>query len=94
MDRGKLSKMLGLLKYRAKDGKDETQKVEAANALLVYKSLVDPPSRAHFLSDFESNGAGKGPNALKFVLTFTKKLQNIQGTEIGATENFSTRFQL
>ena len=92
MDRGKLSKMLGLLKYRSGTGKDPIEKAEAERALSVYKNLVEPSHRAHFLADFESNGAGKGPNALKFAITFSKQLQNIQGTEVAATENFCTRF--
>ena len=57
------------------DRKDECQQ-----ALDIYRSLADHSERAAFLKDFESNGAGKTPGALKFALRYTKELKSTKET--------------
>ena len=88
---GKLSNMLGILRYNAEFGKNQEKKRDAAEALKIYKALADPSDRLHFLSEFEANGNGKGPSGLKFASTFKMQLDGGQKTELATEENFMTR---
>ena len=88
----KISMILGLLKYQAKEGKkDPARKAEAAEALEVYQALADPTDRNRFLEAFEVNGGGKSPGSLKFAGTFSKTLTNNKKKEWGVVEDFLTR---
>ncbi len=53
-----ISKMLGVLKYQASDGKNVTKKEEASKALAIYKTLADPAERHLFLKDFDGGKQG------------------------------------
>ena len=64
---------------------------ECQQALDIYRSLADHSERAAFLKDFESNGAGKTPGALKFALRYTKELKSTKEAEVAAVENWITR---
>ena len=67
---------------------------EAANALAIYNTVTDKAQRTIFLNSFESNGSGKGPNAFKWVYTFTKTLRHENTTEVAATEDMLNRPQI
>ena len=91
-DPGKISTMLGLLKYRAGPAKaDEAEKEDARQALDCYRALSDPKDRAKFLADFEKNGGGKGPGSLKFHVQFHQRLTHAKSKEVTSTEDFYTR---
>ena len=71
----KATKMRNLLVYRSSDQcKKATpaEKQAAIQAFEKYDLLTNHEERQHFLSQFDSNGGGIGPNALKFVSTFKR----------------------
>ena len=81
----KATKMRNLLVYRSSDQcKKATpaEKKEASQALAKYDLLTNHEERQHFLSQFESNGGGVGPNALKFVSNFQKSLELNDSTSL------------
>ena len=88
-----LSKMLGVLKYQAEHGKKADKKDDAQKALSVYKELSDPSARQRFLQEFESSGHGKGPNSLKFALSFKKTVSDEKKTNISSVEDWFTRLE-
>ena len=52
---------------------------------------MDTKARALFIQQFEANGSGKGPNSLKFALSFHKSLSAADTTSCGSVDNFITR---
>ena len=91
MDPTKLAKMLGVLKYHAQNGKNADKKIDADEALNVYKTLADATERKSFLEAFESNGSGKAKDSLKFAMSFSQSVTNNKGTEISSIEDHMTR---
>ena len=91
MNRAEVSKMLGLLKYRADDAKNKkgVDAPEARAALEAYQKM-DTLEKRQFLADFLANGAGKKPGSLKFVVGYTQKLTRQQTEEVSTTEDFLT----
>ena len=87
----KISGMLTMLRYRINHGKDQSKATAAEQALKVYQELAAPEDRAKFLKEFELNGGGKNPGALKFALTFNQRLKDLTETEVSANENWWTR---
>lgn len=64
---------------------------EADAALEIYGAVVDQSARKSFVSQFEGNGSGKGPNALKFTNTFSKTLSMEDKSNVSSVDNFLTR---
>lgn len=95
MDPGAVSRMLGILKYKGDDKRNKGGEnfFESNAALKVYASL-DPESKKLFLADFETNGRGKGKQALKFISTYEHKLEHNKSVETGTEENFFTMPQI
>ena len=95
MDPGAVSRMLGILKYKCdeKRNKGGENVLESNAALKVYASL-NSDSKKRFLTDFETNGRGKGKQALKFVTTYEHKLEHDNSVEVGTEENFFTMPQI
>ena len=95
MDAKSVSRMLGLLKYRAgaetnKKGQDIE---EAKEGLEIYQTLC-AVEKKQFLEDFESNGRGRKKGSLSFVLTYKKKFSQEDAMEISTEENFYTLAQI
>ena len=87
------TKMRNLLVYRSSDQcKKATpaEKQAAIQALEKYDLLTNHEERQHFLSQFDSNGGGVGPNALKFVSTFQKSLEFNDSTRLRQREDYYT----
>ena len=87
------TKMRNLLVYRSSDQcKKATpaEKQEASQALAKYDLLTNHEERQHFLRQFDSNGGGVGPNALKFVSTFQKSLEFNDSTTLKQVEDYFT----
>jgi len=85
-----VNKMRNLLVYRASDQcKKATpeMKEEAIQALAKYDLLTNHEDRQQF-KQFESNGGGHGPNALKFVSTFKKSLEFNDITTLKQVEDY------
>lgn len=80
--------MVGLLKYHSKKGTDRGP--ASQQALDIYNSLAEPGQRKAFLADFESNGGGKSVSALKFAVTFKKRLISENISELSVTDNLLT----
>ena len=91
MDPGKVSKMVGMLKYAKDKSKDEVRAREAEVALQAYKSLETAEEAKQFLEEYEAMGSGKGKDALKFALKFTKEKKFDDVVKTGVTENYLTR---
>ena len=64
------------------------EKQEASQALAKYDLLTNHEERQHFLRQFDSNGGGVGPNALKFVSTFQKSLEFNDSTTLKQVEDY------
>ena len=45
----------------------------------------------HFLSEFDKNGGGRGPNSLKFALKFNQSVSHTKSKEVSSVEDFFTR---
>ena len=86
-----LSKMVGLLRYRSSNCKDDVQQDAAKQALHTYQTLSNFDDRRRFLDEYEANGSGKGPNSLKFALEFNQTLTSSKRTAVGFNENMLTR---
>ena len=91
VDPGKISKMLGILKYKKDSNSEGEAKDLAQQALDTYKALADPMERQHFSQEFEAQGNGKSTNSLKFVVNFHKSILNSKTTETAIVENMFTR---
>lgn len=89
-DPKKVQSMLNLMKYQVK-GRNSLKAQDAEQALQVYRSLASPEERKLFLQQFESAGAGKGQNALKFAVSFRKSLKQERTSEASTVEDFMTR---
>ena len=70
--------------YKATD----EEKLEAMRALTKYDLLTDNEERLEFLKQFELNGAGVGPNALKFASNFHKSLEFNDSTTLKQVEDY------
>ena len=87
------TRMRNLLSYRSSEEcKKATpeEKKEACQALEKYELLTNHEDRQHFLMQFESNGGGTGPNALKFASTFKKSLEFNDSTSLKQVEDYYT----
>ena len=83
--------MRNLLLYRSSEQcKKATpeQKEEANQALAKYDLLTNHEDRQQFIKQFDSNGGGVGPNALKFASTFHKSLEFNDSTTLKQVENY------
>ena len=72
------------------NGKNEARREEAQGVLDVYESLGDPERKAEFLRDFETNGGGKGKDALKFAATFKKTAESDKTVDVSVVDNYCT----
>ena len=70
--------------YKATD----EEKLEAMRALTKYDLLTDNEERQEFLKQFELNGGGVGPNALKFASNFNKSLEFNDTTTLKQVEDY------
>ena len=87
----KATKMRNLLVYRSSDQcKKATpaEKQEASQALAKYDLLTNHEERQEFLKQFELNGGGKNPNALKFASKFDKSLEFNDSTTLRQVEDY------
>ena len=88
-----VNKMRSLLVYRSshqcKKATPE-MKEEAIQALAKYDLLTNHEDRQLFIKQFDSNGGGIGPNALKFVSTFQKSLEFNDSTKLSQREDYYT----
>ena len=91
MDKSACSRMIGLLKYKAKEG--SAQQEEAQEALNIYKSCNQAQKRS-FLQSFESSGGGKGKDGLKFITTLKRTISVQDKIGTGHTLNMLTRPQI
>lgn len=91
----KISKMLGLLKYRANpaSNKKAIDMEDAQLALEQYASL-DPTEKRSFVADFEKAGSGKKPGCLKFHLKYTKVISEVKEEEVATKEDYFTLPQI
>jgi len=60
----------------------------------VYNTITDKAARGLFLENFESQGAGRGPNSLKWVCSFSKSLEQKSQTIVASVEDLLTRPQV
>ena len=95
----RLTKMLGLLKYQAGQGKDPEKSALAAQALQNYNSIMGrggdaSKERQHFLAEFEKTDGGKDKSKLKWFVTYTKKAVSNDVVETGSVENYYTRLSV
>ena len=95
MDPAAVSRMLGLLKYRANpDTNKKGQDMDDAKAgLELYQGLA-AAEKKQFLQEFESNGRGKKKGSLGFVLSYKKKFSQEHTQEVATEENFFTLAQI
>ena len=66
------------------------QKLEAEKALAKYDLLTDNDERQRWIKQFEQNGGGIGPNALKFASNFNKSLEFNDTTTLKQVEDYFT----
>jgi hypothetical protein len=94
MDPRAVSRMLGLLKYKARGGgKKGVEQEDAQHALAVYTSM-DPQGKRQFLLDFEAAGRGRTKGALKFALQYKRSLIGQEEKSVSTTEDYYTRGQI
>ena len=93
-DDAKLNRMLGTLKYNAKQSMNTDKQQLAKQSLQIYECFVGNDSRVcakrrEFLSAFEAGGKGK--DGFKFISTFNHTIESSDTQETGHTENMWTR---
>ena len=81
--------MLGLLKYKAKEGSPEQQ--EAMEALEYY-TLANREQRRTFLQAFQINGGSKG--GLKFMSSVRRSMTQVETVSTGQNMDMLTRAQI
>ena len=88
-----LSKMVGFLRYQCQAATkiDDSKRDAAKEALEIYRTLSDKPTRLSCLSNYEQAGSGKTADALKFALGFRQALSSSKQIDVGSTEDFFTR---
>ena len=64
------------------------QKLEAEKALAKYDLLTGHDERQEWIRQFELNGGGIGPNALKFASKFDKSLEFNDSTTLKQVEDY------
>ena len=64
------------------------EKLEAERALAKYDLLTDNDERGRWIKQFEQNGGGIGPNALKFASKFDKSLEFNDSTTLRQVEDY------
>ena len=64
---------------------------EADSALTMYHTLAETGHRELFVKQFEDGGAGKGRDALKFVLNFKKSLMQQDKSAVSSIDSWVTR---
>ena len=69
MDLASVSRMLGILKYRASEKTNTSgENVQEANAALQVYATLSSELKKKFLMDFETNGRGKAVSEVRGVL--------------------------
>ena len=95
MDPASVSRMLGILKYKASEKTNKSgENLQEANAALQVYATLNSELKKKFLMDFETNGRGKGKQSLKFAASYEHTLTHDNTVEVGTKEDFLTMAQI